>query len=125
MNAKDYIDDENYRMAIIELSIALERAIKVHLTKILKQKGVDNFDKLFKDQGLSSVIRFILPLLANKHKISAELLQNLSELITERNNILHQSKYEVKWDPKYFESVVKLLDMLIPRYLTIKRKRLS
>jgi len=128
MNAYDYFDRRNYRMAIVESNIALERGICIRMQKHLPN-NVD-IDDLLKSQKVTSVIKCVLPLvnlISEEFDISQDLLDRLIIARTKRNKILHNSQKEVKKEvaKKALTAIEELLDIVEPRYLTEKRRKLN
>lgn len=113
--AEEHFKNDNYRMAIIELDIALEVVLKEYLQQKYSIEN-DIFDKLTKDVSTGDLLkcaRFVLP----NNKDYQESLKVLNKLHNTRNTILHRyqrniSKKHIKLFDDAIESIIILVDSL-------------
>lgn len=125
MNAREALNEEDYRVTILEGTIALEVFAKNTMSKKLKEDDVERIDKWFRAVSLFGILKILAYLFPKKNSPldDGAFLTIIEKGISVRNNIVHNSCLVVKESDcrPYLNKIEELLDFFIPRRISFKK----
>lgn len=116
-NAQKYLKEGNSRLAMIEVCIALERAINVYINDHLSIELKTEFNSIIKGDSLTEKVEKLLPKLLPDDFIDETVIKNCIEAVNLRNKIIHrcQVKDTDLNANLYLKEIKRILDKLIVR----------
>ena len=120
-NAEKYLRGDNYRLAIVEACIALERAINVFIKDHLTSKRQSGLRSVINGNSLTKKVKMLLPELLPDDVIDDTVIQTCSDAVNLRNNIIHNSQVRnIELNTKkYLNGIKKILEKLNSRKFRI------
>jgi len=106
VNSLEHIYNNNIRLAVIETVISLEIAVNKYLKDYLKFKNIpnDRIDNLINSKtGIHSMVSVLLDLSIEEEVMEIIKIDEVLELITLRNKIIHENKQIPKESSKQEE----------------------
>jgi hypothetical protein len=97
LQARSFLEQENYRNAVLEAVIALEITVSSIIRKKALEKGIteQETENFMTNVGLKSSIEIVLRLLVSESLPPEEVLQGCKGAITIRNDIVHRARSSV------------------------------
>lgn len=127
MNAREALKEDDYRVAILEGTIALEVFAKNILSNKLKEDDVEKIDKWFRDVSLFGILKILVYLFPKRNSPlnNDVFLEIIEKGISVRNNIVHNSCLNVKESDcrPYLNKIQELLDFFMPRRVFFKKRQ--
>lgn len=97
LQAKSFLEQENYRMAVLEAVIALEITVSSIIRRKAEEKGIteDEIENFMINVGLRGNLKVVLRLLVSESLPSEEILSGCKGAIAIRNDIVHRARSSV------------------------------
>ena len=123
LNAKDFLQKENYKMAIIESVTALEPTVEDFVKNKLSSMKISNnkIDGFMEKVTLSPRVGVMLKLFVDPNQFKHTIIDEISSTIKIRNKIVHEERIRV--DKGEAEKAVKNIENLINFLATIKMQK--
>lgn len=116
-NAQSHFHDGNLRLAIVEVCIALERAIAIFMPQFICDEQRKKYEPILEGDSLTEKARQLLPLLKDNQLITDMTVETCVGAIDMRNQVIHRSRVNlVDVDIRNaLNSIKAVLDKLNPR----------
>jgi hypothetical protein len=97
LQAQSFLQQENYRMTVLEAVIALEIAVSSTIRKKSKEEGIseDDIENFLIDVELSQCLKVVLRLLISEGLPSKDVLSGCKGAIRIRNDVVHRARSSV------------------------------
>ncbi|MBA7514791.1 hypothetical protein ES705_06826 [subsurface metagenome] len=116
-NANAHYYSDNFRIALLEGTIALERAIAEYLPRYISKSKLAFVEEILKKRSLRAAVKDLLPLIARKRKIENETVIDCYRAVEARNHVIHKTRFRL--DPidmkDYMKAINAVVKKLIPR----------
>ena len=112
-NSKEYFWNGNFRMALIEAVIALERALYNNLENYLDENDLVNCKHYFNNNSLTDIVKNVLPLAKDKLNISDNLIKVCLNAVNDRHLIVHKTC--VNLNREKVKNYISTIDQIITK----------
>ena len=116
-NAQSHFYHGNFRLAIVEACIALERAIAIFMPQFICDEQSGKYKQILEGDSLSEKAKQLLPLLKDEQQVTDLTVKTCVDAINIRNQVMHRSRVNlVEADIlNAINSIKTVLDKLNPR----------
>jgi len=113
-NAEYYLRHKNFRVAMVEVCIALERAINTFIKNHMDEAAQMKLSPILNGNSLTDKVNELLPFLLPDDVIDNKVIDNCSDAVNLRNNIIHNSQVKIDKEKVslYINEIKKILDKL-------------
>lgn len=120
-NAQLHLRKDNFRLAIVEACIALERAISIFIPNFIEDEVKEKYNLVLSSDSLSKKVKTLLPLLMDGLDINDETIKTCLQAVNMRNQVVHRSRVRLreKEIEDALQAIKKILDKLNPRKFEI------
>jgi len=119
-NAYSLIREErNYRLALIEAVISLERAVFVHLAQYIPDEEKDKAHPFLNGESVKDAVNNLLPMVSQRLDIDAEAIKLCSDAIDVRNLIIHKTQFrcDQKRIEQYLDGIRFVVRKIVPHQM--------
>jgi len=115
LQARSFLEQENFRMAILEAVIGLEIVVSSIVGKIASEEGISAGDteNFLLRVGPSDNLKIILRLLVPESLPNDEVISGCKSAITIRNSIVHKERFTVS--KKEAEDAITKIEIFISK----------
>jgi len=118
-NAESLHHNQNYRIAMIEAVIALERAIFTFVRPSIPPQKLEKAEKYLKGDSVYDAAKNLLPLVAKNLNFNQKVIKDCCEAINKRNLIVHKTCFRLNPEEvkQYMCAINIVVRKLVPRQL--------
>jgi hypothetical protein len=110
-NAFSLYLEKNYRLALIEAVIALERALFKHLGQFIPENARVDAQPYLNGDSVTDAVNNLLPLVSERLAIDQASITMCSEAVNFRNQIIHQTRFRV--DPNLVRQYLNCIRIIV------------
>jgi hypothetical protein len=118
-NAFSLYREKNYRLALIEAIIALDRALFKHLDQFIPEDSREIAQPYLNRDSVTDAVNNLLPLVSERLSIDQASITMCSEAVNYRNQIIHRTRFRI--DPnlvrQYLNCIRIIVRKIVPHHL--------
>ena len=120
-NAQAYFRKNDFRFAIVEACIALERAISKFIPSFIATEIRKEYSSVLQGDSLSKKVEILLPLLVDGLIVNNKIIETCKDAVNLRNQVIHRSRVKLtkKVVRDSLKAIKSILDKLNPREFEI------
>jgi len=115
-NAQLYLRKNDFRLAIVEACIALERAISKFIPSFITTEIREEYRSALQGDSLSKKVEILLPLLVDGLSVYDKTIETCKDAVNLRNQVIHRSRVKLteKEIRDSLKAIKSILDKLNP-----------
>lgn len=117
-NAKFLCHNQNYRIAMIEAVIALERAIFKFIKPFIPPQKLEETKKYLSGESVHDAAENLLPLVDKKLNFNQKVIDDCCEAIKKRNLIVHRTMFKI--NPQKIEQYIYSINIVVRKLVPSK-----
>jgi hypothetical protein len=110
-NAFSLFQEKNYRLALIEAIISLERALFKHLPELIPETRRQSAQPYLNGDSVTEAVNNLLPLVSESLGIDQPSITMCSEAVNYRNQIIHQTRFRI--DPNLVRQYLHCIRIVV------------